>query len=418
MRRHCGIVLLLVLLASCSPAGAGPIRQPSSTATVTAPPATATTKPASAPLSPALALVNGTLIDGTGAAPVQNAVLIIRDGRIIATGSRSVVPVPEQAQVIDVQGDTILPGFVNAHVHGAYNLDKLEAWAQAGVTTVRDLGARSNPAPFSIRDEANRQPRYAHLVAAGPMVTVPGGYPIAIWGGTAVTATTPAEARQAVNSLLDQGADVIKIALESGQVFGQPGLPMLAPEQVKAIVAAAHQRGTLVSAHVTVSSDLGLALDGGVDDVAHMVTDRLPDELISRMVTRGAYWEPTLELWKNVGHGLDQVAIDNLRRYVAAGGRVALGTDYEGYYTPFQLGMPMHEIEGMQAAGMTPMQIITAGTRDAARVCNIGKDLGTLEVGKIADVLIVQGDPLKDLGALGMVRWVIRQGAVIRSPNP
>jgi enamidase len=111
-----------------------------------------------------------------------------------------------------------------------------------------------------------------------------------------------------------------------------------------------------------------------VDDVAHMVTDRLPDELISRMVTSGAYWEPTLELWQNVGHGLDQVAIDNLRRYVAAGGRVALGTDYEGYYTPFQLGMPMHEIEGMQAAGMTPMQIITAGTRDAARVCNMSKD--------------------------------------------
>jgi imidazolonepropionase-like amidohydrolase len=100
MRRHCGIVLLLILLASCSPAGAGPIRQPSSTATVTASSATATTKPASAPLSPALALVNGTIIDGTGATPVQNAVLIIQDGRIIATGSRNAVTVPERAQVI------------------------------------------------------------------------------------------------------------------------------------------------------------------------------------------------------------------------------------------------------------------------------------------------------------------------------
>lgn len=149
-----------------------------------------------------------------------------------------------------------------------------------------------------------------------------------------------------------------------------------------------------------------------------MVTDPLPDDLIERMVANGVYWEPTIELWKNVGHSLDQYILDNLGRYVAAGGKVALGTDYEGYSTPFQLGMPMHEIEWMQEAGMSPMQIIVASTKNAADVCGLGTELGTLEVGKIADVLVVQGDPLQDIQALSDVRWVIHNGLVIRVPGP
>jgi imidazolonepropionase-like amidohydrolase len=182
-------------------------------------------------------------------------------------------------------------------------------------------------------------------------------------------------------------------------------------------VKAAHERGTITSAHISVSKDLRRALDDGVDDIAHMVTDRLPDELIGKMVEGGKTWEPTLELWKNVGNGMDTSVIDNLRRYVLAGGKVALGTDYAGYYTPFQMGMPMHEMEWMHEAGMTPMQIIVAGTQNAANVCNLGTQLGTLEAGKTADVLVVEGDPLQDIHALGDIRWVIHQGAIIRSPE-
>lgn len=377
-------------------------------------PGTSTAKPAQ---SSALVLVNGSLIDGTGAAPIPDAALVIRDGRIAAAGARSVVTIPAQSQVIDVQGATILPGFINAHVHGAYDLDKLAAWAQDGVTTVRDLSARSWPASSSLRAQA-KEAKYARLVSGGLMITRPGGYPIAVFGAPAVTVTTPGEARQAVNDLLDQGADVIKISLESGEIFGRPGLPMLSPGEVAAIVSAAHQRGTLVSAHVTVSQDLRRAIDGDVDDVAHMVTDPLPDELISRMVADGIYWEPTLELWKGVGHGQDQSVVDNLRRYAAAGGRVALGTDYGGYSTPFQLGMPMREMEWMQEASMSPMHVIVAGTQNAAHVCNLERDLGTLQVGKIADVLVVRGDPLQDIHALSNVGWVIHNGTVIRSPTP
>lgn len=91
-----------------------------------------------------------------------------------------------------------------------------------------------------------------------------------------------------------------------------------------------------------------------------------------------------------------------------------MGTDYDGYAARFELGMPTLEIEAMQAVGMTPMQIIVAGTQNAAYVCNLEHELGTLEVGKIADVLIVDGDPLQDLHALTSVRMVIHNGEVIR----
>jgi imidazolonepropionase-like amidohydrolase len=357
-----------------------------------------------------LALVNGTLIDGTGADPLPDAVVVIQKGRIIAVGSHVEVDVPVDAKIIDVQGATILPGFINAHVHMGYNEQNLEAWAQAGVTTVRDLGG---PSLFSFRDSVLKDSQYARLVAAGPIVTVPDGYPIVPFGSTNVlTVTSPEDTRQKVSRLLDDDADFIKIALEGGRIFGR-NIPMLSPEESAAIVEVAHERGTLVSAHVTASQDLRRALDAGVDDIAHMITNYLPEHLIERMVEDHVYWVPTLELWKGVGHG-DKRAIANLRDFVNAGGKVALGTDYAGYYTEFDLGMPIREIEWMQEAGMTPMQIIVAGTKNAAHVCNLDHELGTLEVGKIADVLVVDGDPLDDIHALTHVRMVLHNGVVIR----
>jgi len=403
-------LLLILALAACQPVAPAP------TPTWNLEPGTLTATPTAVPQSEqqptTLALVNGTLIDGTGAAPVPDAVVLLRAGRIVAVGPRAAVAIPADAQVIDAQRGTILPGFINAHVHGSYNEQTLAAWAQGGVTTVRDLATSPLSSVFKFRDQVNTQPQYARLVAAGPMVTVPGGYPIAYWGMSALTVTSPQEARQKVTQLLDDGADVVKIALESGAIFGQK-MAMLSPEEAAAIVQVAHARGTLVSAHVSVSPDLARALDAGVDDIAHMVVDELPAELIQRLVQADTYWVPTLELW--MGVGLRGRVVDNLRRFVAAGGKVALGTDYQGApNVRFDLGMPLHEIEFMQQAGMTPMQIIVAGTKNAAHVCNRGRDLGTIEVGKIADVLVVAGDPLQDIQALANVGWVIHNGVVIR----
>jgi imidazolonepropionase-like amidohydrolase len=264
-------------------------------------------------------------------------------------------------------------------------------------------------------DTLGLDPGLARVVAAGPFITVPNGYPIVPWGGTnVVTVTGPEQARAAVNQLIDQGADVIKIALESGGDFGRV-IPTLSLAEATAAVEAAHARGVPVAAHVTTSPDLPRALDAGVDDIAHMVVDYPSGSLLARAVGQGVVWVPTLELWHHVGYGHEPRAVANLRRFVDAGGTVALGTDFDGYDAPFQLGMPIVEMELMQQAGMSPMQIIVAATRNAALVSNRLGDLGTVGVGKIADIIAVRGDPLQDIRAMGDVRLVVRSGVVIRN---
>lgn len=358
-----------------------------------------------------IVLTNGLLIDGTGAGPTRGTVVVIRGGRIAQVGSEGEVEIPSGALLIDLDGRTILPGFFNAHVHRGLDREKLKAWAWAGVTTVRDLGG---PSSFALRDEYAQDPTLARLVVAGPMVSVPGGYPLVPWGSpNMLPVNSPDDGRRKVRQLLTDGADIIKIAIESGESFGRP-IPTLTVEEAAAIVETAHGHGTVVSAHVLVTSDLIRALAADADDIAHMVSNYLPDSVAQQVVAKGTFWEPTIELWKNVGQGLGEQAIANLRRFVAAGGAVALGTDYAGYDRPFELGMPISEMEWMLEAGMTTMQVIVAGTRNAARVCNRSHDLGTIEGEKIADVLVVEGDPLQDIRALLNVHMVIHNGVRIR----
>ncbi|UCD38461.1 MAG: amidohydrolase family protein [Fidelibacterota bacterium] len=358
-----------------------------------------------------IALTNGILIDGTGSAPVPEAVIVIEDQFITKVGSGSGVEVPAGSEVIDLRGSYVIPGMMNTHVHGGYDESNLTEWARNGVTTVRDLGSTSySPtAAFSLRNQRNSDPRNARLVAAGPLLTTIGGY-----GSYPVS--SPADAEMKTNQLIDLGADLIKIAIEDNlQGREWPLLPMA---EIEMIVNTAHGRGKPVSAHISRSEHLEMAVKAGVDDVAHMVIDNLPDSLIQKMIKDDIYWIPTLELWQGVSqlHSLnwDTIAENNLRRFVQAGGKVAIGTDYDGYVTAFQPGMPMAEMELMQEAGMTPIQIIVAGTKHAAHVCALDQELGTIEAGKIADLVVVQNNPLEDLQALLNVQLVIHNGVVIR----
>ena len=367
-----------------------------------------------------LSLTNGILIDGTGADAVPDGAVVIRDGRIESAGPRTQLAIPANANIMDVQGGTILPGFINAHVHAADSAWILKAWAKGGVTTVRDLGAFRpyTRAKFVTRDTLNANPKCARLFAVGSFINAEGGYPNAYWGGHIVAVTSPEEARQAVNKLIDDGADVIKTAMESGYAFGQSGWPLLSPEEAAALVDTAHERGKPVTAHVTSARDLERALDAGVDEIAHMVVDELSEQLVSRMVETGTRWVPTLELWQGVSriypvsHG--SMAIKNLALFVEAGGEVVLGTDYAGARkVDFDLGMPIHEIKWMQEAGMTPMQIIVSATRNGARSCNMQRELGTIEAGKLADVIVVKGNPLIDVDAFTKASLVLRGGKAI-----
>jgi len=358
-----------------------------------------------------IAVVNGTIIDGHGGGPVAGGVLVIRGQIIEAVGPRSSVPIPSGSTIIDVRGGTVLPGIINAHVHIRNNMALLRDWARTGVTTVRDVGGPEN---YADADKNNRDPYSARLVTAGPMISVLGGYPFVPWGNSNMVAVLSAEdAYQKANQLLDRGADILKIAVEHGSVFGLE-IPSLTTEEVSSIVRAAHERGTRVSVHLLASADLAQSLESEVDDIAHMVVDDLPDSVIAKMVASEIYWEPTLELWHNVGRGFGPLAVQNLAKFVRAKGKIALGTDFGGYNAVFELGMPIKEMLWMQEAGVTNMEIIVSATRNAAHVCNLDGQLGTLQPGKIADILVVREDPLRNISALGTPFLVLRNGTIIR----
>lgn len=354
-----------------------------------------------------IALVNGTLIDGTGADPIPDAIVLINGDRILSVGSRSSVVIPKGVREIDLNGGTILPGFINAHVHDGFNKANLEAWAQGGVTTVRDEGMRSanNIAGLiALRNEASQDPKYARLVSAGLMMTVQGGY-----GQLYVSSAD--EARQKVNEELDLGVDMIKVSLEDGYA-GTSGLPKLTPEQLAAIISAAHARNAQVSGHITQSAYIQQLVDSGVDDIAHLAYDPIAADTLKSMVQNGTYLTPTFTVFRNYNAPVS-TCVQNLADFVRLGGKVALGNDYGGGPGSFELGIPMYEIEKMAEAGMTPMQIIQASTANAAHVVGLEGEIGVLEAGKIADVLVVAGSPLEDLGNLANVYLVMHNGTVI-----
>ncbi|MGB5847037.1 MAG: amidohydrolase family protein [Ignavibacteriaceae bacterium] len=356
------------------------------------------------------AITNAFLIDGSGSNPIPNSIVIIHDGLIQSVGTNSSLDIPSGVEIIDLQGSYILPGLMNTHVHSGYVENNLKEWANSGVTTVRDIGnlSSSPAAGFSTRNSLLIDNKNARLVAAGPLVTTVGGY-----GNYPVA--SPFDAQLKTNGLISAGADLIKIAIEDN-LQGR-NWPMLSMDEIKMICQTAHNRNKRVAAHISRAAHLYMAIKGEVDDVDHMVIDTLPDSLITLMIQKDIYWVPTLELWAGVSDMFSinwiEIAKSNLHRFVQAGGKVALGTDYDGYVTPFDLGMPITEMKLMQEAGMTPMQIIIAGTINAASVCDLENDLGTIEAGKIADIIIVKDNPLEDLESFLNVQMVIHNGEII-----
>lgn len=359
-----------------------------------------------------LVLTDGTLIDGTGADPVPNVVVAIGNQHILAVGHASQVGIPANAKVIDLNGAFILPGFINAHVHDAYDESHLEAWAQAGVTTVREEGIISGynqlERLLALRNQLAGMPEYARLVSSGYMISVPGGYGL-------LRVHSAEEARQEVSNELKAGVDLIKLTMEDG--YGSAtNLSLLSSDELSAIISTAHSQGILVSAHVTEAKFLQQVVDAGVDDTAHIPWDEIPQSLIQQMLNQDVYAITTLTV--NDAYGVAEGASSNLSKLVEAGINIAMGNDYtsipQNYFNHFELGMPMHEISLMSNAGMTPMQIIIASTRNAAHVCGLEHDLGTVEVGKLADILILNADPLQDLSALTQVKMVIHDGEIIR----
>jgi len=391
----------------------------------------------------ALVVRNGTVIDGTGGPSIVDGVVLVEGERIRAVGNAAAFRIPANATVIDAGGGTILPGIINSHTHSTHDPAVRRAFLTDGVTTVCNLGTSLDRLPLFDEVSVAEGPA-ATGYWAGPIITAPGGYPGPVYGSQfSYEVGSPADARAAVADLLDRGAGMIKIALAPGDPRNP--WPVLDLARVQAIVGEAHARGVLVRAHVFEPYLVeDIVLPAGVDVIEHEPMPILtPEEegrvlgsnhpptllfdtvatdfstLLKRLARQGVVIVPTLdgavgELFVKPDRSpLEQIVVDlhveAVRRFHALGGTIALGNDFGGVPRVEQ-GMPLVEMRLLLAAGLTPMEVIEASTRHAAVVCGHGADLGTLEPGKLADIVVVAGDPLTDLAAMDSVVAVVKGG--------
>ncbi|HEY0872563.1 MAG TPA: amidohydrolase family protein [Vicinamibacterales bacterium] len=382
------------------------------------------------------AFIGATLIDGAGGPPLPNAVLVVRNGEVVAAGPAGSVTIPDGAERVDVSGRFIMPGLVNAHGHigsadglrsgAAVNTDdnvrrQLALNARYGVTTVVSLGDDAEPG-FRAR-EGNSAPGLdrARIFVAGRVVN----------------AETPDEARQQVREIATLRPDWIKIRVDDNLGAGTK----MPPEVYRAVIDEAHARKLPVAAHIFYLDDAKGLLRAGVDYIAHSVRDQPVDrELIDLIKARDVCLSPTLmrevstfvyatrpvffddpfftrEADPKVIAALEdpkrqeamaksraaeayrkglEIARANVKTLHDAGVRIASGTD-SGPPARFQGYFEHLELEELVRSGLTAAQALKAATADAASCTGIGDRVGTLIPGRAADFIVLSRDPLQDI---------------------
>lgn len=351
-----------------------------------------------------VALVGGTALLGPDLVPTPEAVVVIEGRAIAAVGPVDEVHIPDDIRTIDVAGETLMPGFIDAHVH--IGLSDPREVLRRGVTSVRDLAWPSDEIFATAR--RSREPGFdgPAILAAGPMLTVADGYPItARWApdGTGVAVRSRDHAAELVGGLASSGAAVIKVALNP------QGGRVLPDDLLGAIVSAAHEVGLRVTAHIHGADQLRRGLDAGIDELAHMLMspERLAQSTIDRMVDSAVTVVPTLAIFPK--QEVD-IAVDNLRRFITAGGRVVYGTDL-GNEGPGP-GIDASEVTRLEAAGLSVTDIVSCATVDAARWLGLFPGKGVLAPGSDADVVSLEAFPDTAAG-LTRVRRVIREGRLV-----
>ena len=375
-----------------------------------------------------IVLTNGTLIDGTGRLPIHHATVEIVDGRIgTITQGADYHPVRKDEKVLNLYGHVILPGFIHSHAHTSfkhlnnkplqgYHKEYLTACIKEGITTIRDMGITTNVSNDDVIEQTKALDdfSYPRVITSGKVFTAPGGY----GGQEPIGVASDEEARSMVREVLDKGVHFITTALEDGSDPSTFGLPQLNPDLLNSICHEAHKRGAYVSSHVTNAKNLQILINAGINDAAHMIYDRLDDDLIRQLVNKGVRIVPTLTVLKmfqeKYGIPLLEQGIDNVKRFVKAGGEIGLGDDFIEAEEPwYRLGMPWEELKLLRDAGLTPMQIIVSATSIGAKICNMSDEIGTIETGKRADLFVIEGDPLLSMESLREVRYVIKDGTIV-----
>ncbi len=395
------------------------------------------------------------MIDARGGPPVEPAVVVVEGERITAAGSPAQIKVPEGAKRVALGARTLLPGLIDAHVHlkgwrssnpndiliTPHPLAALRAAADcrrllhAGFTTVRDCGGCLGP---NLRDAiAAREIPGPRILTAYRGLSQTGRVEMVTWAADIRPLRQEVDGvddcRRVVREQIGLGADLIKVSI-TGRVYApqsDPGQTAYTLDEIRAVVDEAHRMGRLVAAHAQATQGIKNGILAGVDSIEHGIY--LDEEACEMMRERNTALVPTLAYFHRIAtlgesHGSPAYAVRKAKEVVEAHMksfalalrmklRIGMGTDFEG--SPlFPHGENGMELELMVQGGMPAGDVIVAATATNAAILGIEKKLGTIETGKMADLIAVPGNPLKEISSLRRVEFVMQGGRVVRSRIP
>lgn len=416
-----------------------------------------------------LALINGLIIDGTGKPAVEKGGIIVKDGIIVKVGSIDDIEIPKEAKVIDVKGKTIMPGLIDSHVHltglrtgdfireplltpyatlVARTIRDLEALINAGFTTMGDAGSIiALQLKRAEREGTIVSPR---IIAAGHTLSQTFGHGdqhfLPIEYVDARTTKMPTvfsslicdgvdECKKAARYALRAGADFIKIMATGGVMSekDRPEYTQFTLEEIEAIVEEARHAHRFVHAHAQGTEGIINALQAGVKVIAHGIF--IDEEGMELAKKKNAIVVPTFSIVEQVliygkelgipdwglrkSKEVHEVHLANIKKAYKAGVKIATGTDFVGGVKAFRYGDNSLELQLLvEKVGMSPMDAILAATRNAAEAVGLEKRIGTLEKNKIADIIVVNGNPLEDIKVLRKpenIVVVIKEGRMIKT---
>lgn len=405
-----------------------------------------TTAMAATPDSPAItALVGGTVVAVDGGATVHNSTVLVSGERIVRIGPADSTPIPAGAKVIPMTGQWLIPGLMNMHVHLGLKLpgaagdslvtetDPEEALRMAGnarlsllsgVTTLRLVG-EDHGTDFALRSAIDRGE------VIGPRIKTAGEVIIPTGGHGSMEADGPYGFAHVVRKQIKSGADWIKIAISGGisDTHGSISAAPMTDEEMSVLIEVAHRNGIKVTAHNGSSEAARQALKFGIDGFEHGY--HLDASILKDMKAKGVWLVPTivvtqpgaLEFYHKIGSPpwyLERVRITGadhwamLQNAIRLGVNIALGTDQFPFEPNDGTTATVAEAELYVKAGMTPLQALQSATTQAAKMLAMDADVGSISVGKYADIVALDADPIKDIRALRTIHFVMKGGVVAR----
>ena len=399
----------------------------------------------------------GRLLDMRTEQARTTVTLVVENGRVVAVEPGYVAPATAQDKVVDLKNRTVLPGLIDCHVHlegetskdnylkeftqnpadvAFGSLEYAHKTLQAGFTTVRDLGGSG--VNIALRNAINRgQVAGPRIFTAGKAISGTGGHMdptngyrldlMGMPGPAEGIANGPDQGRQAVREQYKRGADLIKIASTGGvlSVAKDGSAPQFTEEEIRAVVETARDLGLAVACHAHGAEGMKRAIRAGVTSIEHGTL--MDEETMKLMKKNGTWYVPTITAGKSVA---DSARIPNYYPPLVTPKALAIGPKLQGTFgkaykmgvkiafgtdaSVYRHGVNALEFRYMVEAGMPAYEALRSATVSAAELLGQTSSLGTLEPGKLADVVAVDGDPVQDISAMQRVRFVMKQGVVYR----